>query len=239
MLSYSSRSLACSEGGPFVVSFHGVSIQRFMIETAHGRLDIMSFSHIKVLSEVLISAPPVGVDHRDALVPSNLMEVGVSNVVLLAIDWESPVCMWSVIEFVDLTDVPFPLGNHAFLLLLGEEVEHKGLVEMPNQEHIDNSDSVLAGKLCNLPEGVAKWILKESGDVLECSPFLSHVSGLGGLSYELGEITIGLLGKCSADHVCSLIHVGVSVHQAFNASQSLSEVRLWILSVVQVLSHYI
>ena len=54
----------------------------------------MSLSHVEVLSEVLVSAPPVGVDHADSLISSNLMEVGVSNVVLLSIRWESSVGMW-------------------------------------------------------------------------------------------------------------------------------------------------
>ena len=51
----------------------------------------MSFSHVEVLSEVLVSAPPVGVDHRNSLVSSNLMEVGVSNVILLSVSWESSI----------------------------------------------------------------------------------------------------------------------------------------------------
>ena len=208
-----------------------------MIETAHSWLNIMSLSHIKVLSEVLISAPPVGVDHRNALVSSNLMEVGVSNVVLLAIDWESPICMGSVIEFIDLANVPFPLSDHAFFLLLGQEIEHEGLVQVPNEEHIDDSDSVLACKLCNLPEGVAKWILKEPRDVLECSPFLSHVSGLRSLCNELSEITVSFLSKSSANHIGSFIHVRVTVHEAFNSSKSLSEMTLWVLSIVEVLGH--
>ncbi len=43
----------------------------------------MSLSHVEVLSEVLISAPPVGVDHGGLLVLANLMEVGVSHIVLI------------------------------------------------------------------------------------------------------------------------------------------------------------
>ena len=45
---------------------------------------------------------------------------------------------------VVLTNVPSPLGNHVLLLLLGEEVEHERLVQMEDEEHIDDSDSVLA-----------------------------------------------------------------------------------------------
>jgi len=68
---------------------------------------------------------------------------------------------------------------------------------MPDEENVDNSNSVLVSQSSNFPEGITEWVLEESGDVLECSPFLSHVSWLLGLSDELSEITIGLLGEGS------------------------------------------
>ena len=46
-----------------------------MIESRPSWLNTMSLSHVEILSEVLISAPPVGVDHADLLVLSDLMEV--------------------------------------------------------------------------------------------------------------------------------------------------------------------
>ena len=85
----------------------------------------MSLSHVEVLSEVLVSAPPVGMDHADSLISSNLMEVGVSNIVLLSIRWESSIGMWGIVVLVDFSDVPLPLGDHALLLLLGQEIEHE------------------------------------------------------------------------------------------------------------------
>ena len=94
-----------------------------MIESRECWFDIVSLSHFEVLSEVLVSAPPVSVDHADSLVSSNLMEVRVSNVVLLSIRWHSSVGMRGIVVLVDLSDVPLPLGNHAFFLLLGEQVE--------------------------------------------------------------------------------------------------------------------
>ena len=157
----------------------------------------MSFSHVEVLSEVLISAPPVGVDHADSLISSNLMEVGVSDVVLLSISWESSIGMWGVVVLVDFSDVPLPLGDHALLLLLGQKIKHEGLVQMPDQENVDNSNSVLVSESSNFPEGVTEWILEEPSKVLECSPLLGHVSWLLGLSNELGVITIGLLSQSS------------------------------------------
>jgi len=157
----------------------------------------VSLSHVEVLSEVLVSAPPVGVDHADSLISSNLMEVGVSNVVLLSIRWESSVGMWGVVVLVDFSDVPLPLGDHALLLLLSQKIKHEGLVQVPDQEDVDNSNSVLVSQSSNFPEGVTEWVLEESGKVFECSPFLGHVSWLLGLSNELGVITISLLGQSS------------------------------------------
>ena len=85
----------------------------------------MSLSHVEVLSEVLVSAPPVGVDHADSLIPSNLMEVGVSHVVLLSVRWESSIGVRGIVMLVHLSDVPLPLGDHALLLLLGQEIGHE------------------------------------------------------------------------------------------------------------------
>ena len=71
------------------------------------------------------------------------------------------------------------------------------MIKMPDEENVDNSNSVLVSQSSNFPEGITEWVLEESGDVLECSPFLSHISWLLGPSDELSEITIGLLGEGS------------------------------------------
>lgn len=71
------------------------------------------------------------------------------------------------------------------------------MIEVPDEKHPDESDSVLLMKRLNFPVSVAEWILEESGDVLESSPFLGHISGLSGGLNELSEITISLLGKSS------------------------------------------
>ena len=51
----------------------------------------MALTHLEVFSKVLITAPPIRVDHTKTLVTSDLMEVGVSNIVLLAINWETTI----------------------------------------------------------------------------------------------------------------------------------------------------
>ena len=172
----------------------------------------MSLSHLKVLSKVLVSAPPVSVNHGHSLVPPDLMEVGVTHIVLLPVHREPSVSVWRVVVLVDLADVPFPLGDHALFLLLGQQVEHKRLVQMPDQEYPAESDPILVGQSCDFPESISEWVFKESRDVLERSPLLGHVSGFACFGNELSEVTVGFFGEGSTDHVSSLMHVWVSVH---------------------------
>jgi len=77
----------------------------------------MSLSHVEILSEHLVSAPPICVDHSDFLVSSDLMEVCVSYVVFVTISWETSVRVGTIIMLVDFSNVPFPLGNHIFFFL--------------------------------------------------------------------------------------------------------------------------
>ena len=71
------------------------------------------------------------------------------------------------------------------------------MIKVPDQENVDNSNSILVSHGCNFPEGVTEWVLEESGNVFESSPFLCHVSWLLGSMNELSEITIGLFGEGS------------------------------------------
>tara|TARA_B110000285_G_scaffold119687_1_gene135445 strand:+ start:179 stop:460 length:282 start_codon:yes stop_codon:yes gene_type:complete len=93
-----------------------------VIETRKSWFDIVSLSHLEVLSEVLVSAPPVSVDHGDSLVSKGLMEVGISHIIFLVISWHSSVGVWRIVMLVDLSNVPLPLSNHAFLLFLSDEI---------------------------------------------------------------------------------------------------------------------
>ena len=110
-----------SEGGPLGVLLHGSFVKWLVLETGEGWLDTVSLSHFEVLSEVLISAPPVSMDHADSLVPSNLMEVRVSYIILFSICWESSVGVWGIVVLVNLSNMPLPLSNHSFFLLLGQK----------------------------------------------------------------------------------------------------------------------
>ena len=96
-----------------------------MVEAGKSWSDVMSLSHVEVLSEVLVSAPPVGVDHGDSLVSSDLMRITISNVVLLSIDWESSIGMRSIVVLVVFSNVPSPFVHHVLLLHLGKQVEYE------------------------------------------------------------------------------------------------------------------
>ena len=215
-----------------MVSLLSLIIETLVVEAGEGWLDTVSLSHVEVLSKVLVSAPPVGVDHADLLIFPNLMEVRVSDVVLLSISWESSILMISVVVPVGFTNVPFPVTNHALFLLLGEEVENERLVEVEDQQDPENSNSILIGQTGKLPEGVAEWVLEETGNVFECSPFLGHISSLLGFSNHLAEVTVCFLGEGSSNHVSSLVHVWVAVEESFDTSQSLSEIRFRVFAIV-------
>jgi hypothetical protein len=114
--------LRSSHGSPLGVLLKSILIDIIVIESRECWFDIVSLSHFEVLSEVLVSAPPVSVDHRDSLVSSDLMEVGISHIIFLVISWHSSVGVWRIVMLVDLSNVPLPLSNHAFLLFLGDEI---------------------------------------------------------------------------------------------------------------------
>jgi hypothetical protein len=86
-----------------------------MIEASYRWSNTMSLSHFEVLSEVLVSAPPIGPNHTKSLVSSNLMEIRVSNIVLLSVDWHSSISMWCTVLLVDFTESVSPMLDHSFL----------------------------------------------------------------------------------------------------------------------------
>ena len=169
-----------------------------MVEAGHAGGNAISLSHVEVLSEDLVSAPPVSVNHGDSLVTQVLMEVSVSDVVLVAVDGETSVRVRRVVMLVVLSNVPSPFGNHVLLLLLGEEVEHERLVQMEDEEHIDDSDSVLSRQGRDSPVSITEGVLEEARDVFESTPSLGLISRLSGTVDKLAEVTISVLAKSSA-----------------------------------------
>ncbi len=68
---------------------------------------------------------------------------------------------------------------------------------MEDEQHPEETDAVLLVKRLHFPVKVTEWILEESSEVLEGSPFLCHIARLSCSKNKLLEITISLLGKSS------------------------------------------
>ena len=88
----------------------------------------MFLSHFEVLSEVLISAPPIGMDHTDLLVLPHLMEIGISDIILLPVGGEPSVGMGGIVMLIDFSDMPLPSRDHALLLLLSNKTHNERLI---------------------------------------------------------------------------------------------------------------
>ena len=161
----------------------------------------MALSHLEVLSEVLVAAPPVGPDHVEALVAADLMEVRVAHVVLLAVDREAAIAVRSSVGLVGLAEAVTPVLDHSLLLVLDHDPEEEGLIEVEDEEQPDEPDAVLLVQRLHLPIEVAEGVLKESCDVLEGSPLLCHITRLSCGNNKLSEITISLLSECSIKYL--------------------------------------
>ena len=59
----------------FPVLLLDVGVDLLVVETRESGSDAVAFSHLEVLSEVLVAAPPIGPDHIETLVAAGLMEV--------------------------------------------------------------------------------------------------------------------------------------------------------------------
>ena len=73
---------------------------------------------------------------------------------------------------------------------------------MEDQQQPDETDSVLLHEWLDFPIDVTVWVLEETSDVLECSPFLGHVARLSCGSNELSKVTVCLLSKGSTYLKC-------------------------------------
>ena len=87
--------------------------------------------------------------------------------------------------------------NRTTLTVFDHDPEQERLVQVEDQQQPDETDAVLLDKRLNFPVKITEWVLEETRNVLECSPFLSHIARLSGSSNEFGKITISLLCKGS------------------------------------------
>jgi len=93
-----------------------VGVDLLVVEAGERGSDAVALSHLEVLSEVLVAAPPVGPDHIQALVAAGLMEVRVAHVILLSVDWEAAVSVTCSVLLAHFTKSVAPVLNHAFFL---------------------------------------------------------------------------------------------------------------------------
>ena len=168
-------------------------------EAGQRRPDVLLLAHFEVLAEVLVTAPPVHVDHVEALGTANLMEVGISHIVLDTIDWHPSVTIQGAVSLVDLTDSPAPVVAHLLLLVLHHDIEKEAAPQVEDDEAPDEAHAVLIMEAFHLPVGIAEWVFEEAGDVLERSPFLRVVTGLLGLVHKLSKVTISVLSESSKE----------------------------------------
>ena len=158
-----------------------------------SRSQVVLLAHLEVLSEVLVTAPPVQVDHAEALVASDLVEVGVPDVVLDTIGWESSVAVESPVRLVGLANPVAPVLDHPFLLVLDHRVEQETAPQVEDDHAPEETNTVLFVEWLHFPVDVAEGVLEEASNIFEGPPSLRIVARLFGVVDELEEVTICLL----------------------------------------------
>ena len=69
----------------------GFGLDWLVVEPSLRRSNAVLLSHFEVLTEVLVTTPPIEVDHAESLVSPDLMDVGISEIVLHTVDGESSI----------------------------------------------------------------------------------------------------------------------------------------------------
>lgn len=155
-----------AHGPPGVFGSLGLGVDFIVVETSLGWSDTVLLSHLEVLTEVLVTAPPVQVDHAQSLVSSLLRVVRVFEIVLLSVNWETTILMGWAMLIVDLTNSVSPVRGHVLLHILNDSVRKEGLVQVPGSSHPDESKTVLTHQWCEFPVKVTVWVLEGTGNVL-------------------------------------------------------------------------
>ena len=166
-------------------------------EAGKSRLKILLLAHLEVFAEVLVTAPPVEVDHADSLVTAHLMEVGVPDVVLDSVGGESAITIELAVSLVSLTDSVAPVLDELLLLVLDHHVEEEAAPEVEDDEAPHDTNAVLGEERVHLPVNVTERVLHKASNVLESSPSLCLIAGLLGAIDELAEVAISVLGQRS------------------------------------------
>ena len=149
-----------------------------MGEARQGWFEVVLLAHLEVLAEVLVTAPPVQVDHAETLVTPDLMEVRVPDVVLDAIGWEPSIAVESTVGLVRLTNPVTPVVDHPLLLVLDHSVEKEAAPEMEDDHAPEESHAILPMEWLCFPVDIAQGVLEEASDVFERSPSLGIITRL-------------------------------------------------------------
>jgi len=133
----------------------GLLEDRLVGEAGKSGSDVLSLSHLEVLAEVLVTAPPVKMDHAQTLVSSNLMEVRVPDIVLDTIGREPMFTVSKAMHPVGLTNSVAPVLNHALLLVLDQNVEEETAPKMEDDQAPEETNAVCLVERLSLPVGVS------------------------------------------------------------------------------------
>jgi len=194
---YSTALLRVTHLGDLEVLGGRLLEDRLVSEAGKSGSDVLLLSHLEVLAEVLVTAPPVEMDHAQSLVSSDLMEVRVSDIVLDTVDRHSAVTVLKTGKLVGLADSVAPVLDHLLLLVLDHNIEKETAPKMEDNHTPEETDTVLSVERLHLPVHVAEGILEEAGNVLERSPSLGLVTRFLGVVDEFAEVAIGVLGQSS------------------------------------------
>ena len=168
-----------------------------MLKASLAGTDTMSLTHFEVFTEVLVPTPPVKIDHTETLVSTLLISVRVFQVVLLSIDGEAAVFVSGSVFIISLTDHVAPVFAHAFLSVFNHSPENERRVEVEGTSEPHKAHTVLFMEGGSLPVNVADWVFEEARNVLETSPFLTHVLWLFHLCDKFGKVTISIFSESS------------------------------------------
>ena len=189
--------MGCTHLGDFKILGGSFLENGLVSEAGQSGSHVVLLAHLEVLAEVLVTAPPVQVDHIEALATSNLMEVRVSDVVLDTIDGHSSIAILQSVCRVGLTNSIAPVLHHALLLVLNHHVKKETAPQVEDDHAPEESNTILSVERLDLPVSIAEGVLEEASNVFECSPSLGLVSGLFGVVYELAEVSISVLSQRS------------------------------------------
>jgi hypothetical protein len=168
-----------------------------MVKVLVGWANVILLAHLEVLAEVLVSAPPVEMDHVKSLVSANLMEIAIADVVLLSVSRHSTITVGKSMFIVRFSDVPSPVFNHLLFLLLDHNIQQKALVEVESKAAPHEADSVSLVERLEFPVSITCGVLHEPGNVFESTVLLSVVTRLFSVVHKFMEVSVGFLGEGS------------------------------------------